>query len=69
MNQSFEDRYYLTNPTAWERCKRNIDLYVSSLMFFVFWMTKGKQVRRALEKAEKDNCKLKLDEIFVKDNR
>ncbi len=65
--KSFEDRYYLTNPTTWQRCKRNIDLLISSLMFLVLWMTKGRQVRRALKKAEENNSKIMLDEIFGED--
>jgi hypothetical protein len=64
MGQSFEDRYYLANPTAWQRCKRNIDLFISSLMFLVLWMTKDRQVRRALKKAQEENSKIMLDEIF-----
>jgi hypothetical protein len=63
MSQSFEDRYYLTNPTLWQRCKRDICLYSSSLMFLLLWCTKGRKIRQGLKDAQDTNGSLNLNEI------
>ena len=64
MSNSFEDRYYLTNPGLWQRTRRNITLYEESLAFLLLWITQGRKVRRALEQAERDGECLELDKLF-----
>ena len=67
MSQSFEDRYYLTNPTTWQRCKRNIDLYTGSLAFLLVWFTKGRRIRKELKEAEEKEGILDLNKIMDED--
>jgi hypothetical protein len=49
---SFESRFYLKNPTLLQSIRRNIVLLIDSLVFLFIWMTKGRQLRKALREAE-----------------
>ena len=49
---SFESRFYLKNPTLLQSIRRNIVLLADSLVFLFIWMTKGRQLRKALREAE-----------------
>ena len=42
-----------------QRIKRNIALLKDSLVFLIIWMTKGRQIRKALRQAEEQ------DEILI----
>ena len=54
---SFEEKYYLTNPTFWQGLKRDAGLFLNSLGFFIVWLTKGRRLRQAYRQAQKRTLK------------
>ncbi|MEM8496630.1 MAG: hypothetical protein AAF542_01325 [Pseudomonadota bacterium] len=59
---SFEDRYYLENPTVMARAKRNARLLFSLLFAAFAWLIKGYLLRRELRKASSEGRALQLED-------
>ncbi|MFK7732502.1 MAG: hypothetical protein AB8B48_12860 [Pseudomonadales bacterium] len=59
---SFEDRFYLENPTFIEKVRRNARLLLSLLIAAAMWLFKGFRLRRALRKASQEGATLKLED-------
>ena len=66
---SFEEKYYLTNPTFWQGLKRDAGLFLNSLGFFIAWLTKGRRLRRIYRQAQKENTEIILEDIWEKERR
>jgi len=52
---SFEDRFYLENPTFLARIQRNARLLLALLKAAGAWLFKGYRLRRALRKKSSTN--------------
>ena len=61
---SFESRFILNNPSLWQRLKRDIDLLFDSLVFLIIWISKGRQLRKALSQAEEQEKSLILEDYL-----
>ncbi len=62
--RSFENRYILNNPSLWQRIRRDIALLKDSLVFLLIWMSKGRKLRKALRRAEKQDKTLILEDYL-----
>ena len=58
---SFEERFYLEDPTLLQRLRRNIALIADSLVFVWIWATAGRQIRRRYRKAKAEDKVLLVD--------
>ena len=61
---SFESRFILNNPSLWQRVRRDIALGFDSLVFLIIWMSKGRQIRKALRQAEEQDKSLILEDYL-----
>ena len=61
---SFEDRYYLTNPSLYQKFKRDLAFFLESCRYLILWLSKGYILRKALKKAEKEKGQLVLEEYL-----
>ncbi|MFT5485043.1 MAG: hypothetical protein ACI9GW_003713, partial [Halieaceae bacterium] len=50
---SFEEDFYLENPSRWQAIKRDVRLLCTLFGYAILWLTKGVQVRRAYNRAGK----------------
>ncbi len=66
MPRSFEEKYYLTDPTLCQRIKRDAGLFLDSLAFFITWLTLGRQIRRAYRRAQQENTEVILEDLLEK---
>ena len=61
---SFEEQFYLENPTRWQRLKRDIALLGWLARYALFWLVRGFSVRRAYRRAEEKGEQVVLEEIL-----
>lgn len=61
---SFEERYYLSNPSFYQKLKRDLIFFLESCRFLFLWLSKGYILRKALKKAEKEKGQLVLEEYL-----
>jgi hypothetical protein len=61
---SFEQQFYLENPTRWEALKRDTRLLFTLARYGILWLTKGARVRRAYRRARRDRRSLELDRLI-----
>lgn len=61
---SFEQQFYLENPTRWQALKRDLRLLRMLAAYAFMWLTKGVQVRRAYRKAQRTGSPVELEELF-----
>lgn len=61
---SFEERYYLANPTYAQRLRRNVRLALDSARFLVLWATRGRRLRALVRQAERDGSQVVLEDFF-----
>lgn len=61
---SFEEKFYLQNPSLIQRLRRDLRLCCDSLRFFFLWLTKGRRIRRAYRRAQGSNTQLIMEDLF-----
>lgn len=61
---SFEDSFYLENPTRAQVLRRNLALIWWLGQKLWFWLVKGRAVRKAYRAAEGSGQPLVLEELF-----
>ena len=61
---SFEEQFYLENPTRWQVIKRNTRLLKMLAAYAWMWLTRGRKVRRAYREAQESGVPLDLDELM-----
>lgn len=66
---SFEEKYYLTNPSLLQRVRRDIALFMDSFAFLVVWLTQGRKIRRAYRQAQLDNTEIILEDLMEEDQQ
>ena len=59
---SFEDRFYLENPSMMARIRRNGALLWMLFGAAIAWLTKGHRLRRALPKAQANEQAIVLED-------
>ncbi len=65
---SFEEQFYLENPTRWQALKRNIALLWWLAAYALFWLIRGASVRKVYRQAEQKGEQVVLEDI-LKDRR
>lgn len=63
---SFEDQFYLENPTRWQAFKRDLRLLLMLGSYALMWLVRGVVVRRAYRRAQQQGEPLEL-ETLIKD--
>lgn len=61
---SFEEKYYLENPSLLDRLKRDFRMLRENLLFLLLWATKGRKLRAAYRKAKDENGVVVLDDLL-----
>jgi hypothetical protein len=61
---SFEDQFYLENPTRWQTLKRDLRLLCMLGLYALMWLTRGVLVRRAYKRAQAQGAVLELDTLI-----
>ena len=61
---SFEEQFYLENPTRWQTLKRDIALLGWLARYALFWLIRGFSVRRSYRQAQQDGGQVVLEEII-----
>ena len=61
---SFEEEFYLENPTRWQAFRRNFRLLSMLLGYAVIWLTRGVHVRRAYRRAQRTGEPLEIEAII-----
>ena len=61
---SFEEEFYLENPTRWQAFRRDVRLLCLLAKYAVMWLTRGAAVRRAYRRAQVSGEPLKLEAII-----
>ncbi len=61
---SFEEQFYLENPTRWQTLKRDIALLGWLARYALFWLIRGASVRRSYRRAQREGKPLVLDDVF-----
>lgn len=59
---SFEERYYLTNPTFTQRLRRDVRMILDSTRFLFLWATLGRRLRKGVKEAERAGMPLMLED-------
>ncbi len=59
---SFEEKYYLTDPTFMQRLRRDARMVVDSARFLVLWATLGRRLRKAVKDAERKGVPIVLED-------
>tara|TARA_Y100001960_G_C14493647_1_gene738016 strand:- start:606 stop:803 length:198 start_codon:yes stop_codon:yes gene_type:complete len=62
--KSFEEQFYLENPTRFQAFKRDALLLIWLLKRAVMWLGKGFRVRNAYKKAKKTGQPLVIEEVI-----
>ena len=60
---SFEQEFYLENPTRWQSLKRDLRLLAWLARPALDWMTRGVRVRRAYRRARQTGTQLVLEDV------
>lgn len=61
---SFEEQFYLENPTRWQALWRDTRLLVLLARYALLWLVKGTRVRRAYRRALRDGEVLELEQVI-----
>jgi hypothetical protein len=61
---SFEEEFYLENPTRWQALKRDLRLLLMLARYALLWLTKGARVRRAYRQARATGKPLELESLI-----
>ena len=61
---SFEEQFYLENPTRWQALKRDVTLLGWLTRYALFWLIRGAFVRRAYRQARQNGEQVVLEEIL-----
>ncbi len=59
---SFEDQFYLENPSRWQAFRRDLRLLAWLAARAMAWLTRGVRVRRAYRRAQRSGEPLVLEE-------
>ena len=59
---SFEEKYYLTNPTLMQRLRRDARMIRDSARFLILWATLGRRLRKGVKEAERTGTQLVLED-------
>ena len=61
---SFEEQFYLENPTRLQVLARDLRLLLMLAGYAVSWLTRGARVRRAYTRAQRDGEPLVLEDVI-----
>jgi len=61
---SFEQQFYLENPTRWQVLQRDAKLLWRLARYALLWLTTGVAVRRAYQRAQATGKPLDLDTLI-----
>ncbi len=61
---SFEQQFYLENPSRWQRLKRDLRLLLLLASYALLWLSRGVRVRRAYRRAQKNGEPLELESLI-----
>jgi len=61
---SFEEEFYLENPTRWQVVQRDIRLLLRLAQYALMWLTRGVFVRRAYRRARLSGKPLEIEAII-----
>tara|TARA_R110001592_G_scaffold337300_1_gene623735 strand:+ start:355228 stop:355425 length:198 start_codon:yes stop_codon:yes gene_type:complete len=61
---SFEEEFYLENPTRWQALRRDIRLLCLLARYAVMWLTRGAGVRRAYRRAQSSGEPLTIETVI-----
>lgn len=61
---SFEEEFYLENPTRWQVLKRDIRLLCRLARYAMMWLTRGVIVRKAYRRAQASGEPLEIEAII-----
>jgi len=61
---SFEEQFYLENPTRWQAMRRDLRLLLMLARYALVWLTKGVVVRRAYRRAQAERKPLELETVI-----
>ena len=61
---SFEEQFYIENPSRTQALKRDVLLLIWLLKKACLWLGKGLLVRRAYRRAQQRNEPLMLEDLF-----
>lgn len=61
---SFEEQFYLENPTRWQALKRDVALLWWLAAYALFWLIRGAWVRKAYRQAQQDGGQVVLEDIL-----
>ncbi len=63
---SFEEQFYLENPTRWQALKRDVALLWWLAAYALFWLIRGARVRKAYRQAQQEGGQVVLEDILKK---
>lgn len=61
---SFEEEFYLENPTRWQALQRDIRLLWLLAKYAAMWLTRGVVVRNAYRRAQASGEPLEIETII-----
>ena len=61
---SFEEEFYLENPTRWQALQRDIRLLLRLAQYALMWLTRGIFVRKAYRRAQLSGKPLEIEAII-----
>jgi hypothetical protein len=61
---SFEEEFYLENPSRWQALRRDFRLLLMLLSYAVMWLTRGVRVRRAYRRAQLTGEPLEIEAVI-----
>jgi hypothetical protein len=61
---SFEQQFYLEDPSRWQAFKRDLRLLLLLARYALLWLTRGVIVRRAYHRAQQTGKPLELDSLI-----
>ena len=61
---SFEEEFYLENPTRWQVLQRDMRLLWLLASYAVLWLTRGVVVRKAYRRAQLSGEPLEIEAII-----
>ncbi len=61
---SFEEQFYLENPSRWDIFKRDLRLLLYLIRPAVDWLVRGTLIRRALRRAKNSGQPMILEDVI-----
>jgi hypothetical protein len=61
---SFEQEFYLENPSRWQVLRRDARLLLRLAKYALLWLTLGVLVRRAYRRAQRSGEPLELESVI-----